>query len=254
MHRTWRQWARRNDCKYECCVEKKNCAGAILCVPYTCVKWLTVGVFTIPLFLAHLLSGLSRFFAGGAFHMVCRACCHDKNNACLTVSYYVFGGPVQVINFIMAGGEMFVILIILSAAFFFAFFSSAFNPFCAVETCIELIVISDGIYRHIFSNLPVALEHPGKLISPCSFGFAYKSGDEVVYPQDVEPAQLAESGLQMQPYNGAVQPSNVAQPMYMAHAPIVQGIPEGLPMAGALGSSHDSNQIDSYTSGKGVLA
>ena len=86
--RTWRQWARRNDC----CFAKKNCAGAILCSPYTAVKWFVVGIFTIPLFWTHFGMGLSRFFFGGAFHMVCRVLCHNKSSTGLTVCYYVVAG------------------------------------------------------------------------------------------------------------------------------------------------------------------
>lgn len=240
--RTWRQWARRNDC----CFAKKNLAGAILCVPYTGVKWCTVGLFTIPLFFCHLGIGLGRFFAGGAFHMVCRALCHNKSSTCLTMSYYVVGGVPLLINYIIAGCEMLVVISLLAVAFFVAFGMSACNPLCAVETCIELMVISDGIYRDIFANLPIALEHPGKLVSPCSFGFAYKSGDEPVQP--AQPTQPTESGppaaMQLAVMEG--------QPVHMPQISVVQGIPQGLLVAGTASSSHDAAESSTLPMGKSV--
>ena len=236
--RTWRQWARRNDC----CFAKKNCAGAILCAPYTGVKWFTVGLMTLPLFFTHFGLGLARFFAGGAFHMVCRALCHNKNSTCLTVSYYVFGGVPLLINYLIAACEMLVVLCYLLVAFCIAFGGSLLNPLCAVETCIELMVISDGIYKNIFANLPVALEHPGKLVSPCSFGFAYKSGNEPVQPAEAGPPAAMQ--LEMQPQGAAVQPVFAeAQSVHMAHIPVVQGIPEGVPFQGTAGSSHDHKPV-----------
>ena len=42
--RAWRQWARRNDC----CFAKKNCVGAVLCAPFTALKWIYVFLFSIP--------------------------------------------------------------------------------------------------------------------------------------------------------------------------------------------------------------
>ena len=237
--RTWRQWARRNDC----CFAKKNCAGAILCSPYTAVKWAMVGLFTIPLFWIHFGLGLARFFSGGAFHMVCRALCHNKNSTSLTVCYYVFGGVPLLINYLIALSEMLAILSLLTTAFFATFTASALNPLCAVEACIELMVISDGIYRNIFANLPIALEHPGKLVAPCSFGFAYKGVDgpaqRAQQINDLISAQPAAPGLQMQPHGGAVQPANVAAP-WQPQVPLVQGMAVGVPVVGTAGSSHDA--------------
>ena len=239
--RTWRQWARRNDC----CFANQNCAGAILCSPYTAVKWIVVGIFTIPLFWIHFGMGLSRFFFGGAFHMVCRVLCHNKNSTGLTVCYYVVAGVPLLINYLIALSEMLAILSFLFVAFVVALSMSVFNPLCAVEACIELMVISDGIYNKIFANLPIALEHPGKLVAPCYFGSAYKSkdppwtgsSDGLVAQHGA--AQPAASGLQMQPYGGAVQPANVAP---QAAIPLVQGmaVATAMPVADTAGSSHDA--------------
>ena len=238
--RTWRQWARRNDC----CFANQNCAGAILCSPYTAIKWIVVGIFTIPLFWIHFGMGLSRFFFGGAFHMVCRVLCHNKNSTGLTVCYYVVAGVPLLINYLIALSEMLAILSFLFVAFVVALSMSVFNPLCAVEACIELMVISDGIYNKIFANLPIALEHPGKLVAPCYFGSAYKSkdppwtgsSDGLVAQHGA--AQPAASGLQMQPHGGAGQPANVAP---QAAVPLVQGMAVGVPVADTAGSSsHDA--------------
>ena len=160
--RTWRQWARRNDC----CFAKGNCAGAVLCAPWTGIKWIMVGLFTIPLFWTHFGMGLARFLSGGAFHMVCRALCHNKGSTSLAVAYYVFGGVPLMINYLLAICEMLAVFFCLLAAFFATFAASVLNLLCAVEACIELVRLSDGIYKTIFANLPVALEHPGKLVAP----------------------------------------------------------------------------------------
>ena len=253
--RTWRQWARRNDC----CFANQNCAGAILCSPYTAVKWIVVGIFTIPLFWIHFGMGLSRFFFGGAFHMVCRVLCHNKNSTGLTVCYHVVAGVPLLINYLIALSEMLIILSFLFLTFVVALSASVFNPLCAVEACVELVVISDGIYKNIFANLPIALEHPGKLVAPCYFGFAYKSmgspwtgGKSPFASSKVPPwtgssdglvaqhgaAQPAASGLQMQPHGGAGQPANVAP---QAAVPLVQGMAVGVPVADTAGSSsHDA--------------
>ena len=58
---------------------------------------------------------------------------------------------------------MLAVLPFLFSAFVVALFLSVCNPLCAVEACIELVVVSDGIYKSVFANLPIALEHPGKL-------------------------------------------------------------------------------------------
>lgn len=174
--RTWRQWARRNDC----CFAQNNTAGTIFCAPWTIVKWFVVGTFMIPLFLIHLSVGLLRFFAGGALHMLCRVYCHNKNNLFLTTIYYIIGSPPLLINYLTALLEMLLFTTVLIWAFFAAFSLSLFNALCAIEVCIELIAISDRIYQLIFENTPIALEHPGKLVAPCAFGPAYKSDNAPV--------------------------------------------------------------------------
>ena len=159
------------------------------------------------------------------------------------------------INYLIALSEMLAILSLLFLAFVVALSASVFNPLCAVEACIELVVISDGIYKNIFANLPIALEHPGKLVAPCYFGFAYKSmgspwtgGKSPFASSKVPPwtgssdglvaqhgaAQPAASGLQMQPHGGAGQPANVAP---QAAVPLVQGMAVGVPVADTAGSS-----------------
>ena len=85
--------------------------------------------------------------------------------------------------------------------------------------------MSDNIYNSVFANLPIALEHPGKLVSPCWFGPAYKSG---VQEPAVAPAHRApEAVLQTR-----VQEVPVAAP------PIVHGeLIGGVPLVGSSGSS-----------------
>ena len=270
--RTWRQWARRNDC----CFAKDNCAGAVLCAPWTGIKWIMVGLFAMPLFWTHFGMGLARFFSGGAFHMVCKALCDNKGSTSLTVVYYVVGGVPLMINYLLAICEMLVVFVWLQSAFFATFAASALNILCAVEAWIELVRISDDIYNLIFANLPIALEHPGKLVAPCWFGTAYRADRLVGFAEQVPgsasrfatPAQQAQqinqlmsaqpapSGLQMQPAvpaavqpdcwvtGGPAQPASPqpSQPAHVAascypHVPVVQGCAVGIPVSATASSS-----------------
>mmetsp|Transcript_12054 Transcript_12054/g.27944 ORF Transcript_12054/g.27944 Transcript_12054/m.27944 type:complete len:270 (-) Transcript_12054:49-858(-) len=163
--RTWRKWARRNDCG----VERNNLTGKLLCAPCTAAKWLVVCLVMIPLFASHLVLGLTRWFAGGALHMLTRKCCHGGR---FTAAYYVLGGVPMLANYLLALLELLLMGIILITAFFIAT-GLSLNPICAIETAIELVRLSDQLYASLFANLPVALEHPGKLAAPCWFGRAY---------------------------------------------------------------------------------
>ena len=208
--------------------------------------------------------------------MVCRALCHNKGSTSLTVAYYVFGGVPLMINYLLAICEMLVVSLWLLTAFFATFAASALNILCAVEAWIELVRISDGIYKSIFANLPVALEHPGKLVAPCWFGTAYRADRLVGFAEQVPgsasrfatPAQQAQqinqlmsaqpapSGLQMQPAvaaavqpdcwvtGGPAQPASQqpSQPAHVAascypHVPVVQGCAVGIPVSATASSS-----------------
>lgn len=236
QRRTWRQWARRNDC---CFAADDNTAGKILCGWCTGAKWCVVFLFAIPLFWWHFGMGLWRWFAGGALHMLCRAMCHNPNSNVAMVVYYFFGGVPQLGNYLCALGEMLVVLCFLMAAFFSAFALSLLNPLTAIETCVELLVISDSIYNTIFANLPVALEHPGKLVSPCWFGPAYKSGAQE--EPAVAPAHRAPAAVQTQ----------VQVPVVHAAPPIVHAelmavpmaVPTGVPLVGSSGSSSTAPDV-----------
>ena len=142
-----------------------------------------VVVFAIPVFLNHFVIGLIRYVSGGWFHMLCRAFCRFSNNECANACYYVIGGLPQVINYLITVSEMIGLFSFLIGAFWSAFGLSLLNPVCGVETCIELLRITDWTYSTIFANLPVALEHPGKLIMPCYFGDPYKSDAAKVAPE-----------------------------------------------------------------------
>ena len=168
--RTWRQWARRND-------------SSPTFAYYTGVKWFLVVVFAIPVFLNHFVIGLIRYVSGGWFHMLCRSLCRFSNNECANACYYVIGGLPQVTNYLIAASEMIGLITFLLSAFWAAFGMSLLNPVCGVETCIELLRITDWTYSTIFANLPVALEHPGKLVMPCYFGDPYKSDAAKVAPE-----------------------------------------------------------------------
>ena len=82
--RTLQEWARRNDC---CFAEDRS--YVIPCAPYTGAKWFIVGVFTICVFFVHYGLWLARFFAGGAFHIMCRKILYEKG---LSFAYYLVAG------------------------------------------------------------------------------------------------------------------------------------------------------------------
>ena len=97
-----------------------------------------------------------------------------------------------------------------------------------MEACIELIAFSDGVYNRIFANLPVALEHPGKLVAPCLFGPAYKSGNNPA--QRAQPAEYSAAA----PVVAAAVPAEAQIPIAM-----------GMPVAGPSSSSHDAGPSSS---------
>jgi len=151
------QWARRNDC---CFAQDRS--KVIRCAPYTAAKWLIVCIFSLVLFWLHFGFWLARFFAGGAFHKALKKCCPDGNCA-----FYMVAGIPLLIDYLIAFAEMVTLGGMLMGAFFATFGVSILNPYCAYEACVELMAVSEGIYKNVLSQMPPGLDHPCKMFGGC---------------------------------------------------------------------------------------
>lgn len=184
--RSWLQWAQRNDC---CFAEDRS--YVVRCAPYTGAKWLSVGILSIPLFGLHLIFWSLRMVCGGAFHKVLAregGCAGGSrlpvgSSTSQTFFYYVVAGVPLLIDHSIAFGEMMGFGGLVVGVYGLTFGTSAafacgvfcVSPVCAVEAVVQMMAISDGIYKSVFSKIPPGLEHPCKLFG-FKFDFKHRSG------------------------------------------------------------------------------